>query len=167
MSPAFRRRILFHHSSEFSHPRPLLSIVSPSPCTSSVFFPPPVFSRFITPFSRTVLFSCPHCFAVPFRTFLSSYICASSMVHPPSDHICPKKHLRPTGIMFVRTYARACVRTPRWKILFTPYLVLELLPSAEISCVYVTSINDGTQILTFLELTTLAIFRILDFPVGI
>ena len=51
---------------------------------------------------------------------------------------------------FVPTYVRACVRTSRWKILFTPYLVVELSPSAEIWCVYVTSINDGTQILTFL-----------------
>ena len=46
----------------------------------------------------------------------------------------------------VRTY----VRTSRWKILFTPYLVVELSPSAEIWYVYVTSINDGTEILTFL-----------------
>ena len=38
----------------------------------------------------------------------------------------------------------------RWKIQITPYLVVELLPSAEIWCVYVTSINDGTQILAFL-----------------
>ena len=110
LSPAFRRRILFHHSSEFSHPRPLLSIVSPSLLHFFCFLSTPVFSRFITPFSRTVLFSCPPCFAVPFRTFLSSYICASSMVHPPSDHIRPKEHLRPTGIMFVRTYVRTCVR---------------------------------------------------------
>ena len=50
------------------------------------------------------------------------------------------------------------VRTPRWKILLTPYLVVELSPSAEIWCVYVTSINDGTQILTFWEFTTMAIF---------
>ena len=49
----------------------------------------------------------------------------------------------------VRTYVRACVRTSRWKILFAPYLVVELSPSAEVWCVYVTSINDGTQILTF------------------
>ena len=48
----------------------------------------------------------------------------------------------------VRTY----VLTSRWKILFTPYLVIELSPSAETWCVYVTSINDGTQILTFLEI---------------
>ena len=60
--------------------------------------------------------------------------------------IAPKEHLRPTGMMFVRTY----VRTSRWKILFSPYLVVELSPSAEIRCGYVTSINDGTQILTFL-----------------
>ena len=70
------------------------------------------------------------------------------------DHIAPKEHLRPTGMMFVRTYVRTyvrtCVRTSRWKILFTPYLVVELSPSAKIWCVYVTSINDGTQILTFL-----------------
>ena len=53
-------------------------------------------------------------------------------------------------MMFVRAYVRAYVRTSRWKILFTPYLVVVLSPSAEIRCVYVTSINDGTQILTFL-----------------
>ena len=51
---------------------------------------------------------------------------------------------------YVRTCVRTCVRTSRWKILFTPYLVVELSPSAEIRCVYVTSINDGTQILIFL-----------------
>ena len=45
--------------------------------------------------------------------------------------------------MFVRTQVR-------WKILFPPYLVVELSPRAEIWCVSVTSINDGTQILTFL-----------------
>ena len=53
-----------------------------------------------------------------------------------------------------RTYVRACVcayvRASRWKILITPYLVVELSPGAEIWCVYVTSINDGTQILTLL-----------------
>ena len=56
--------------------------------------------------------------------------------------------------MFVRTYVRACVcayvRRSRWKILFTPYLVVELSPSAEIWYVHVTGINDGTQIVTFL-----------------
>ena len=67
----------------------------------------------------------------------------------------------------VRTYVRTYVRTSRWKILFTQYLVVDLSPSAEIWCVYVESINDGTQILTFLEFTTIAIFRILDFSVGI
>ena len=41
------------------------------------------------------------------------------------------------------------VRASRWEILFTPYLVVELSSSAEIWCVYVTSINDGTQILAF------------------
>ena len=52
---------------------------------------------------------------------------------------------------YVRAYVRACVRrTSRWKILFTPYLVVELSSSAEIWCAYVTSVNDGTQILTFL-----------------
>ena len=51
---------------------------------------------------------------------------------------------------YVRGYVRACVHTSRWKILFTPYLVIELSPSAEIWCAYVTSTNDGTQILTFL-----------------
>ena len=64
--------------------------------------------------------------------------------------IAPKEHLRLTGMMFARTCVRACGRTLRWKILFTPYLVVEVSPSAEIWCVYVTSINDGTQILTFL-----------------
>ena len=47
--------------------------------------------------------------------------------------------------------------------MFTPYLVVEQSPSAAIRCVYVASINDGTQILSFLEFTTIAIFRILDF----
>ena len=51
------------------------------------------------------------------------------------------------GLDCVRRYVRA---TSRWKILFTPYLVVELSPSAEILCVHVTSISDGTQILTFL-----------------
>ena len=62
-----------------------------------------------------------------------------------SEHkniLAPKEHLRPTGMMFVRT--------SRWKILFTPYLMVELSPSAKIWCVYVTSITDGTRILTFL-----------------
>ena len=54
--------------------------------------------------------------------------------------IAPKEHLRPTGMMFVHT--------SHWKILFTPYLVVELSPSAKIWWVSVTSINDGTQILT-------------------
>ena len=72
------------------------------------------------------------------------------------NRFAPKEHLHPTGMMFVRTYVRTHVHTSRWKILFTPYLVVELSPSAEIwcvcvcMCVYVTSINDGTQILTFL-----------------
>ena len=52
--------------------------------------------------------------------------------------------------MFVRACIRAHERTSRWKILFTSYLVVELSPGAEIWCVYATSINDGTQILTFL-----------------
>ena len=52
-------------------------------------------------------------------------------------------------MMFVRTCARAYVRTSRWKILFTPYLVVELSVKAEIWYMYVTSFNDGTQILTF------------------
>ena len=51
---------------------------------------------------------------------------------------------------YVRAYVRACVHTSRWKILFTPYLMVEQSPSAEIWCAYVTSINDGTQILIFL-----------------
>ena len=46
--------------------------------------------------------------------------------------------------------ARTYVRTSRWEILFTTYLVVGLSRSAEIWCVYVASINDGTQILTFL-----------------
>ena len=50
----------------------------------------------------------------------------------------------------VRSCVRAYVRTSRRKILFTPYLVVELSPNTEIWCVYVTSINDDTQILTFL-----------------
>ena len=45
---------------------------------------------------------------------------------------------------------RTCVRASRWKMLFTPYLVVELPQIAEIWCAHVTSINDGTQILTFL-----------------
>ena len=53
-------------------------------------------------------------------------------------------------MMFVRAYVRVYVRTSRWKILFTPYLVVELSPSAEIWRGYVTGIHDGTQILTFL-----------------
>ena len=57
-------------------------------------------------------------------------------------YIAPKEHLHPTGMMFVRT--------SRWKILNTPYLVIELSPSTEIWYVSVTRINDGTQILTFL-----------------
>ena len=57
-------------------------------------------------------------------------------------YIAPKEHLHPTGMMFVRT--------SRWKILNTPYLVIELSPSTEIWYVCVTRINDGTQILTFL-----------------
>ena len=56
--------------------------------------------------------------------------------------IAPKEHLRLTGLC---SYVR-------WKILITPYLVVELSPSAEIWCVYVTSINGGTQILTFLRI---------------
>ena len=50
----------------------------------------------------------------------------------------------------VRTCVRACVRKSRWEKLFTPYLVVELSPGAEIWCVYVTSINNGNHILTFL-----------------
>ena len=57
------------------------------------------------------------------------------------------EHLRLTGLCsYVRTYVCAL----RWKILSTPYLVVELSPSAEIWFAYVTSISDGTQILTFL-----------------
>ena len=68
-----------------------------------------------------------------------------------SKGVAPKEHLRLTGLCsHVRAYVRACVRTSRWKILFTPYLVVELSPSSEFWCVHVTSINDGTQILTFL-----------------
>ena len=63
--------------------------------------------------------------------------------------IAPKEHLRLTGLcLYVRTYMRAYVRT--YVHHFTPYLVVELSPSAEIWCVYVTRFNDGTQILTFL-----------------
>ena len=78
--------------------------------------------------------------------------------------LAPKEHLRLTGLC---SYVRTCVTLEN---IFTPYLVVELSPSAEIRCVYVTSIKDGTQTLTFLgigELTTIAIFRILDFSVGI
>ena len=68
--------------------------------------------------------------------------------------ICSKGALTPNWTVFVRTYVRAyvraCVRTSRWKILFTPHLVVQLSPCAEIRCVYATSINDGTQILTIL-----------------
>ena len=63
--------------------------------------------------------------------------------------IAPKEHSHLTGLC---SYVRACVRAPRWKILLTPYLVVELSPSAEIWCVHVTSNNDGTQILTFLKI---------------
>ena len=84
-------------------------------------------------------------------TFLSER-CART--DPDSESIAPKEHLHPTGMMFVRTCVRACVRArvraSRWKILITPYLVVELSPSAEIWCVHVTSINNCTQILTFL-----------------
>ena len=52
--------------------------------------------------------------------------------------------------MYVRTYVRTNVRASRWKIFFTPYLVVELSPSAEIWCVHVTSIIEGAQILTSL-----------------
>ena len=72
--------------------------------------------------------------------------------------IAPKEHLRPTGMMFVRTYVRTCVRVSRWKILFAPYLVVELSPRAEIWCVYVTSINDGAQILKFLGIHNNRVF---------
>ena len=41
------------------------------------------------------------------------------------------------------------MRASRWNNLFTLYLGVDLLLRAEIWCVYVTSINDGTQILTF------------------
>ena len=61
---------------------------------------------------------------------------------------CCKGALTPNWTVFVRT----CVRASRWKILFTPYLVVQLSPSAKIRCVYVTSINGGTQILTFLKI---------------
>ena len=64
---------------------------------------------------------------------------------------------------YVRACVRACVRASRWKILFTPYLVVELSPSAKIWCVYVTSISDGTQILTFLGINNNRDFGILDF----
>ena len=57
------------------------------------------------------------------------------------------------------SYVRACVRASRWKKMFTPYLVVELSPSAEIWCVYVTSINDGTQILTFLGIHNIRDFQ--------
>ena len=60
---------------------------------------------------------------------------------------------------YVRAYVRTCVRTSRWKILFTPYLVVELSPSAENWCVYVTSINDGTQTLTFLGIDNIRDFQ--------
>ena len=63
----------------------------------------------------------------------------------------------------VRTY----VRMSHWTILFTPYLVVELSPSAEIWCVYVTSINDGAQILTFLGIHNTRDFQNSRFSVGI
>ena len=53
------------------------------------------------------------------------------------------------------------IRASRWKILFTPYLVVDLSSSAEIWCVYVSSINGGTQILTFLR-----IHNNRDFPIS-
>ena len=61
----------------------------------------------------------------------------------------------PNWTVFVRTYVRAS----RWKILFTPYLVVELSPSAEIWCVYATRINDGTQFLTFLGINNNRYFQ--------
>ena len=69
--------------------------------------------------------------------------------HSHVQRIAPKEHSRPTGLC---SFTRACVRTSRWKILCTPYLVVELSPSAEIWCVYVTSINDGAQISTVLAI---------------
>ena len=52
--------------------------------------------------------------------------------HTAGPLIAPKEHLRPTGLC---SYVRTHVRASRWKILFTPYLVIELSPSAEIWCV--------------------------------
>ena len=49
----------------------------------------------------------------------------------------------------VRTYVRTYV-TPENIVHSISRGTYELSPSAEIWCVYVTSINDGTQILTFL-----------------
>ena len=43
--------------------------------------------------------------------------------------------------------------------MFTPYIVAELAQRAEIYCVYVTSINDGAQILTFLGIDNNRDFR--------
>ena len=52
--------------------------------------------------------------------------------------------------MHVLPLEPAAAHTAGPLILFTLYLVVELSPNAETWCVYVTSINDGTQILTFL-----------------
>ena len=57
-----------------------------------------------------------------------SYYCIRANL----QYITPKEHLRLTGLS---PCVRACVRTSRWKKLFTPYLVVELSPSAEIWCV--------------------------------
>ena len=86
--------------------------------------------------------------------------------HTAGPLIAPKEHLRPTGMMFVRTCVRTYVRMSRWKI-FTPYLVVGLSPCAEIWCVLVTSINDGIQILTFLGIHNNRDFLNFRFFVGI
>ena len=84
---------------------------------------------------------------------------------------CSKVALTPNWTVFVRTYARTNVRTyvraSRWKILFTPYLVVDLSPSAEIWYVDVTCFNDGTQILTFLGIHNNRDFLNSRFAVGI
>ena len=79
--------------------------------------------------------------------------------------IAPNEHLHLTGMMFVRAYVRAHVcHTGK---MFTSYFVVELSPRAEIWCVYVTSINDGTHILTFPGINYNRDFRRLDFLWGI
>ena len=102
-----------------------------------------------------IIFECYLLFVTTFKT-LSVF-----------DIIAPKEHsLTPNWTVFVRACIRAHERTSRWKILFTSYLGVELSPGAGIWCVYATSINDCTQILTFLGIQNNRDFRILDFSVG-